>query len=214
MSNYIYITKEGKQKQLDYYHNHKNLFELVAFSSVGRWRVKPKIKNKEDIQYLLYKIQNHCITTNRVDNLSNLKVKCLATYILFFDSDGADFTPILTDLNVQPYGFFFTSIELFQRKYFYFNNLGMLKVIPCSFAAENKELIDLKFDLVLKHNEKVFDLNTVDFIESMHKSTQYRRYYDRIKENGFYKYDVPQVLQKFFQVDKNLENAFDKIINR
>lgn len=204
MSNYIYITKEGKQKQLDYYHNHKNLFELVTFSSIGRWRTKPKIKNEKDIEYLLYKIQNHCITTNKTEYLNTLKVKCLATYILFFDWETPNFTPILTDLNVQPYGFFFTSIELFQRKYMHFNNTGMLKVIPYSSDSKNKDLIDLKFELVLKYNKDVFDLNSMDFIESMHTCSQYERYYKKAKENGFYRYDIPQQLQKFFKVNKNL----------
>jgi len=208
MSTYIYITKEGKQKALSNYNNHKSLFEVVEFQSIGRWKKKKVFNDIEDIKYLLYKIQNYCIENGHEQYLTSLKVRCLTSHILLFDSDEKEYAAVFDDLNVQPYGFFYSSIESFLRKCEYFNNEGIVKVIEPLKECKSKDLIDLKFNKVILKNKVVFGLTISDFIESMHKDSNYKSDYNKVKQNGFFYYDVPFKLQKFFRINKQLNNNF------
>jgi len=208
MSNYIYVTKEDKLKALSTYKNHKSLFEIVEFQSVGRWKIKPKRQDENDILYLLYKIQNYCLENKLDTYLTTLKVKCLCSYILLYDSDEDDYKAVFNDLNIQPYGFFYSSIERFLKKTTYFDNSGVVDVIISPEKVKNKELIDLKFDKVLSKNKEVFSLTLSDFIESMRKESSYTSYYKKTRRNEFYTYDIPFELQKYFKIDKQLNNKF------
>lgn len=208
MSNYIYVTKEYRLKALSTYKNHKSLFEVVEFQSIGRWKIKPKREDENDILYLLYKIQNYCLENKLEANLSTLQVKCLCSYILLYDSDEKDYKAIFNDLNIQPYGFFYSSIDNFLKKTDYFDNKGIVDIITLPEKSKNKELIDLKFNKVISKNKEVFSLTVSDFIESMCKESSYRSYYKRTRRNEFYTYDIPIALQKYFRIDKRLNNKF------
>ena len=154
MSNYMYVTKEDKLKALSTYKNHKSLFELVEFQSVGRWKIKPKRQDENAILYLLYKIQNYCLENKLDTYLTTLKVKCLCSYILLYDSNENDYKAVFCDLNIQPYGFFYSSIERFLKKTTYFDNNGVVDIIISPEKVKNKKLIDLKFDKVLLKNKE------------------------------------------------------------
>lgn len=208
MSNYIYITKENKLKFLSNYINHKSLFEVVEFQSIGRWRIKPKKEDECDILYLLYKIQNYCLM-NKIENyLNSLKVKCLCSYILLYDSDEKDYKNVFNDLNIQPYGFFYSSIDRFLRNTNYFDNKGIVNTITPPEKVKSRELIDLKFEKVLLKNKEVFILTAFDFIQSMKKESSYMSYFKKTRFNEFYSYDIPTALQKYFRVDKQLNDTF------
>lgn len=205
MSNFIYITEKGKQKQLDHYHHDKSLFDLVEFQSIGRWKLKTKSQDKQDINYLLFKIQDYCVKNNCDKYLTSQKVGCLITYILLYDADEKDYQPVFDDLIVKPYGFFYNTAEQILRRHEYFDNNGIIKIIEEPKNSPQKELIDLKFKKV---NKVVFKLTSFDLIESMHKDSSFMNYYNQCKKNGFYHYDIPKPLQKYFRVNKYLKSNF------